>query len=110
MKQFLIHLSWYEYDKIAVIRAKNKVKALEKLIVEQIKYNKAQDEYDLFEDLPYAPVYDDEISERKNVAKYLKRILNKDVSCHCFEINRDTDGMVQWSVKQNYYFEQFKGE
>ena len=108
MKQFLIRLSWYEYDKIAIIKAKNKVKALEKLIVEQIKWNKLHDEFDLFNDLPSAPVYNDELSERENIAIYLRTILNKEVSCQCYEINSDTDGMVQWAVKQNYYFEQFK--
>ena len=110
MKQFVIHLSWYEYDKIAVIKAKNKVKALEKLIVEQIKWNKLHDEYDLFNDLPSASVYDDELSERKNIAIYLRAILNKEVSCQCYEINSDTDGIVQWTAKQNYYLEQFKVE
>lgn len=108
MKQFLIHLAWYEYDKLAIIKAKNKVEALEKLIVEQIKWNKLHDEYDLFNVLPYAPVYDNEISERKNIEKYMKQILNKGISCQCYEINRDTDGMVQWTAKQNYYFEQFE--
>ena len=36
MKQFLIYLSWYEYDKMAIIQAKNKIKAIEKLIIEQM--------------------------------------------------------------------------
>ena len=105
MKQFLIHLSWYEYDKLAIIKAKNKIKAIEKLIVEQIKWNKANNEYDLFNDLPYAH-YDEDLTERQNIAKYMYDILNKEIGCHCYEINQHTDAIIQWQPLQGYKLEQ----
>lgn len=105
MKQFLIHLQWYEYDKIAIIKAKNKIKALEKLVMEQIKYNKSINEYDLMDGLPYA-FYDDDLTERQNIAIYLKQILDRTISFLCFEINQNTDAIIQWQPKTNYTLEQ----
>ena len=98
MKQFLIYLQWFEYDKLAVIKAPNKIKAIEKLITEQIKWNKTNKTYDLFYDLPLAH-YDDDLTERQNIAKYMYLILNKDVGCQCYEINPNTDAIVQWYDK-----------
>lgn len=105
MKQFLIHLQWYEQDKIAIIKAKNKIKALEKLVKAQIEFNKQNNEYDLLDGLPYG-FYEDELTERQNIARYLKQILDKEVSCLCFEINQETDAIIQWQPKTNYTLEQ----
>ena len=105
MKQFLIHLSWYENDKIAVIKAKNKIKAIEKLIMEQINWNKKENEYDYFNDLPLA-YYDEDLTERQNTANYFKLILNKEIGCKCFEINENTDAIIQWRTRQGYKLEQ----
>lgn len=105
MKQYLIHLQWYEYDKIAIIKAKNKIKALEKLVMEQIKHNKTINEYDLMDGLPCS-YYDDDLTERQNIAKYLKSVLDREISFLCFEINQDTDAIIQWQPKTNYTLEQ----
>ena len=101
MKQYRLKLSWYESHKIAIIKAKNKIKAVVKLITEQIKYNKSINEYDLFNDLPYVQ-YDDDLTERQNIAKYLQQIRNKEVSLKCFEITPDTDAIIQWQPQTNY--------
>lgn len=101
MKQYLIYLCWYEYDKLAIIKAPNKIKAIEKLLFEQIKYNKLNNEYDLMDGLPYAH-YDEDLTERQNIAKYMYQILNRDIGCQCYEINQNTDAIVQWHP-QTYY-------
>ena len=97
MKQFLIQLQWYEFEKLAIIRAKNKIKALEKLITEQIKYDRTQDNH--INDLPLF-CYEDDLTERQNVAKYLNLIRNVELSFECYEINQNTDAIVQWISKQ----------
>lgn len=103
MKQFLIHLQWYELEKLAIIKAKNKIKALEKLITEQIKYDKTEDNY--VNDLPLF-CYETDLSERQNVAKYLNCIRNLELQADCFEINSNTDAIVQWISGQGNKLEQ----
>ena len=105
MKQFLIHLQWYEFEKLAVIKAKNKIKALEKLITEQIKYDKTQ--YDRINELPLF-CYDDDLTERQNVAKYLNSIRNLELSAECYEINPNTDAIVQWISGQGNQLKQIE--
>ena len=105
MKQFLIHLSWYEFDKLAIIKAKNKIKALEKLITEQIKYDKTEDNY--VNELPLF-CYENDLTERQNVAKYLNSIRNLELQADCFEINSDTDAIVQWKPVKGNQLEQIK--
>ena len=39
-KQFLILLNWYEYNLTGIVRTKNKIKALEKMLLNQINQNK----------------------------------------------------------------------
>lgn len=39
-KQFLILLDWYEYNLTGIVRAKNKIKALEKMLLNQINQNR----------------------------------------------------------------------
>lgn len=94
MKQYLIELSWYESNKIAIIKAPNKIKALVKLIKSHINLDRAMGDIEMF-DLPHA-YYDDDLTERQNIAKYLQQIRNKDVSLKCFEITPDTDAIVMW--------------
>ena len=101
MKQYLIYLCWYEYKKLAIIKAKNKIKAVVKLIKEQIKYNKSINEYNLFDGLPYA-YYDDDLTERQNIAKYLNNIRNCEISLQCYEIDQKTDAIIQWQPQTNY--------
>ena len=94
MKQYLIELSWYESNKIAIIKAPNRAKALVKLIQSHIKLDRAMGDIEMF-DLPHA-YYDDDLTERQNIAKYLQQIRKKDVSLKCFEITPDTDAIVMW--------------
>lgn len=94
MKQYLIELSWYESNKIAIIKAPNKAKALVKLIKSHIDLDRAMGDIEMF-DLPHA-YYDDDLTERQNIARYLRQIRNKDVSLKCFEITPDTDAIVMW--------------
>lgn len=94
MKQYLIELSWYESDTLAIIKAPNKTKALVKLIKSHIDNDKATGDIEMF-NLPHA-YYDDDLTERQNIAKYLQQIRNKDVSLKCFEITPDTDAIVMW--------------
>ena len=75
-KQFLILLDWYEYNLTGIVRAKNKIKALEKMLLNQINQNKKINKWDLSDNIPNF-YYDDDLTDRQNIAKYLKQILNK---------------------------------
>ena len=109
MKQFLILLDWYEYNLTAVIKAKNKIKALETLINKQIEHNKKINQWDLSDNIPYF-YYDDELTERQNIAKYFKQILNKDVRFLAFEINQNTNGFINYTNFGKYELIQIEGE
>ena len=106
-KQFLILLDWYEYNLTGIVRAKNKIKALEKILLNQINQNKKINKWDLSDNIPNF-YYDDDLTDRQNIAKYLKQILNNEIRCLIFEINQSTNGFINYNYKQNNHLKGFK--
>lgn len=98
-KQFLIILNWYEYNLTGIIQAKNKIKALEKMLLNQINQNRKINIWDLSDNIPYF-YYDEDLTDRQNIAKYLKQILNNEIKCLIFEINQNTNGFINYVYKQ----------
>ena len=106
-KQFLILLNWYEYNLTGIVRAKNKIKALEKMLLNQINQNKKINKWDLSDNIPNF-YYDDDLTDRQNIAKYLKQLLNNEIRCLIFEINQNINGFINYNYKQNNHLKGFK--